>query len=107
MGPDDLLDFHNELFPEEPESELDPKDGVAAVRKKVTDYLGRGLEIEETLDLWHGNGVVVTEGEHLGMIHPAAVPSDRGDARHERAILDRFERCVERTRTTSPSESCL
>jgi len=36
MGPDDLLDFHNELFPEEPESELDPKDGVAAVRKKVT-----------------------------------------------------------------------
>jgi len=38
MGPDDLLDFHNELFPEEPESELDPKDGVAAVRKK-----GHGL----------------------------------------------------------------
>ena len=38
MGPDDLLDFHNELFPEAPESELDPKDGVAAVRKKVTDY---------------------------------------------------------------------
>jgi len=53
MGPDDLLDFHNELFPEEPESELDPKDGVAAVRKKVTDYLGRGLEIEEILDLWN------------------------------------------------------
>jgi len=53
MGPDDLLDFHNELFPAEPESELDPKDGVAAVRKKVTDYLGRGLEIEEILDLWN------------------------------------------------------
>jgi hypothetical protein len=53
MGPDDLLDFHNELFPKEPESALDPKGGVAAVRKKVTDYLGRGLEIEEILDLWN------------------------------------------------------
>jgi hypothetical protein len=53
MSPDDLLDFHNELFPQKPESELDPKNGVAAVRKKVTDYLGRGLEVEEILDLWN------------------------------------------------------
>ncbi len=53
MSLDDLLDFHNELFPEKPESELDPKAGVAAVRKKVMDYLGRGLEVEEILDLWN------------------------------------------------------
>ena len=53
MGPDDLLDFHNELFPKEPKSELDPKDCAAVVRKKVTDYLSRGLEIEEIIDLWN------------------------------------------------------
>jgi hypothetical protein len=53
MRPDDLLDFHNELFPMEPQPKLDPKDGVAAVRKKITDYLGQGLEVEELLDLWN------------------------------------------------------
>jgi hypothetical protein len=53
MSHDDLLDFHNELFPEEPESELGPNDRANAVRKKVTDSLGRGLEVEEILDLWN------------------------------------------------------
>jgi hypothetical protein len=53
MSPDDLLDFHNEVFPEGPESELDLKDGSAGIRKKITDYLGRGVEVEEILDLWN------------------------------------------------------
>jgi hypothetical protein len=53
MGRDDLRDFHNELFPEEPALKVNGRDGLAAVRKKVMDYLGRGLEIEEILDLWN------------------------------------------------------
>jgi len=53
MSLDDLLDFHNELFPEEPKAELDPKNGGTVVREKVLDYLGRGVEVEEILDLWN------------------------------------------------------
>jgi hypothetical protein len=53
MSADDLLDFHNELFPEKPESTLDSIQGVEAVRKKATDYLGQRLEVEEILDLWN------------------------------------------------------
>ena len=52
MGPEDLLEFHDELFPGEPISGLDPVDGADAVRRKVLDYLGEGLEVEEILDLW-------------------------------------------------------
>lgn len=53
MSPDDLLEFHNELFPESPESQVDPNGGVDAVARKVADYLRRGLEVEEILDLWN------------------------------------------------------
>jgi hypothetical protein len=53
MSADDLLDFHNEIFPEKPESKLDAIAGVPAIRKKATDYLSQGLEVEEILDLWN------------------------------------------------------
>jgi hypothetical protein len=53
MNPDDLLDFHNSLFPRERKSELSPSDGGASDRRKILEYLGRGLEIEEILDLWN------------------------------------------------------
>jgi hypothetical protein len=53
MSLDDLLDFHNELFPEEPKGELDLQDGGTVVRQEVLDYLGRGVEVEEILDLWN------------------------------------------------------
>jgi hypothetical protein len=47
------LDFHNELFPEDQLRELDQQNGCTAVRQKVLDYLARGLEVEEILDLWN------------------------------------------------------
>jgi hypothetical protein len=53
MGLDDLLDFHNELFPENQIAELDQQNGCSTVRQKVLDYLGRGIEVEEILDLWN------------------------------------------------------
>src|SRR5439155_9082018 len=53
MSPDDLLDFHNSLFPRERKSELSPSDAGASDRRKILEYLGQGLEIEEILDLWN------------------------------------------------------
>ena len=53
MGRDDLLDFHNELFPEDQLGELDQQNSCTAVRQEVLDYLARGLEVEEILDLWN------------------------------------------------------
>ena len=53
MGPDDLLDFHHEVFPQRPKPEIDPRNGGAAVRQEILDYLGRGIEVEEILDFWN------------------------------------------------------
>ena len=35
------------------ESRTRPAGGEAAVRQKILDYLGRGVEVEEILDFWH------------------------------------------------------
>ncbi len=53
MDADDLLDFHNEVFPQERKSELSPKDSGADDRRKILDYIAQGLEIEEILDFWY------------------------------------------------------
>lgn len=49
----DLLDFYNEVFPEVPRSQLDAADAGAGDRRKVIDYIVKGLEIEEIVDLWN------------------------------------------------------
>ncbi len=49
MDADDLLDFHNEVFPQDRKSQLD---AGADDRRKILDYITRGLEIEEILDFW-------------------------------------------------------
>ena len=53
MDADDLLDFHNEVFPRERKSELSLMDAGAGDRRKILDYIARGLEIEEILDFWN------------------------------------------------------
>jgi hypothetical protein len=53
MSPDDLIDFHNEVFPKEPMSDPDPGANLSTVRHKVLEYLRRGIEVEEILDLWN------------------------------------------------------
>ena len=53
MTLDDLLDFHDELFPEEPKVRQDKQPDMGLIRRKVLDYLGRGIEVEEILDLWN------------------------------------------------------
>src|SRR4051794_17142831 len=52
MDLDDLSDAHNELFPETPiPKTVLPSEGEA-VRKKVLDYLAKGVAVEELIDLW-------------------------------------------------------
>ncbi len=53
MDLDDLRDFHNELFPEDTISTIDPSGRGADIRRKVLDYLGHGVAVEEILDLWN------------------------------------------------------
>jgi len=50
---DDLAEYHNELFPRQPIREDAVQADSSAVVKKVLAHIGRGLEIEEILDLWN------------------------------------------------------
>jgi uncharacterized Fe-S radical SAM superfamily protein PflX len=47
-SPDDLADFHNELFPENP---VEP-DQAVRLAEKVLAHVTNGLEVDELLDLW-------------------------------------------------------
>jgi hypothetical protein len=49
--PDDLVEIHNELFPEKPITEDEAKEDPSALVKKIVAHIDRGLEAEELLDL--------------------------------------------------------
>jgi hypothetical protein len=51
--PDDLVEIHNELFPEKPTTEDEAKEGPFALVEKIVAHIDNGLEVEEILDLWH------------------------------------------------------
>src|SRR5947208_14066414 len=51
--PDDLVEIHNELFPEKPITEDEARKDASALVKKIVAHIDRGLEVEEILDLWH------------------------------------------------------
>jgi hypothetical protein len=53
MSLDDLLDFQGELFPEEPKVKLEEQPDIGLIRRRALDYLDRGIEVEELLDLWN------------------------------------------------------
>jgi hypothetical protein len=53
MSVDDLLDFHDELFPEEPKLKAEAQPDIEPIRRRALEYLGRGIEVEELLDLWN------------------------------------------------------
>ena len=68
--PDDLVEIHNELFPEKPITEDEARKDLAALVKKIVAHVDRGLEVEEILDLWHvifpkHRGVWFDEDENL------------------------------------------
>jgi hypothetical protein len=51
--PDDLVEIHNELFPEKPTTEDEAKADSSALVKKIVAHIGNGLEVQEILDLWN------------------------------------------------------
>lgn len=53
MHADDLLEFYNEIFPNDPASEEDAYEDVTPLIEQIVDHIGRGLEPEEVVDLWN------------------------------------------------------
>ena len=51
--PDDLVEIHNELFPEVPTTEDEAKVAPAALVQKIVAHIDNGLEVQEILDLWN------------------------------------------------------
>ena len=49
--PDDLVEIHNELFPEKPITEDEAKQDPSTFVQKIAAHIDRGLEMEEILDL--------------------------------------------------------
>ncbi|SRR5438876_133299 len=52
LEPDDIADVYNELFPEDPADPSDVKENLPKFQKRIFDYIEKGLEVEEILDLW-------------------------------------------------------
>jgi hypothetical protein len=50
---DDLVEIHNELFPEAPVREEKADADPSAVVDKIVAHIASGLEVEEVLDLWN------------------------------------------------------
>jgi hypothetical protein len=51
--PDDLVEIHNELFPEKPTTEEEVKADPSALIKTIVAHINSGLEVQEILDLWN------------------------------------------------------
>ena len=52
MRPDEIADVYNELFPENPSRPSEINGDLPKFEKKIFDYIEKGLEVEEILDLW-------------------------------------------------------
>jgi hypothetical protein len=50
---DDLLQVHNELFPDDPVTEEEVYEDVIPVTERVVDYINSDLPVEDLLDLWN------------------------------------------------------
>jgi hypothetical protein len=51
--PDDLIEIHNELFPEKPARMAEAEGNPSALIKKILAHIDSGLELQEILDLWN------------------------------------------------------
>ncbi len=52
LGADDLVETYNELFPATPAARTGSR-AVDDLRREIVDYIDRGLETEEIVDLWN------------------------------------------------------
>ena len=53
MGADNLAEAYNELFPSQPTNEEHARRNRDALLARISDHMGRALETEEIVDLWH------------------------------------------------------
>jgi hypothetical protein len=52
FGVDELLEVHNELFPDEPFTEEEAHEDCIPLVEQIVAHLSRGLEPEEIVDVW-------------------------------------------------------
>jgi hypothetical protein len=50
---DDLLQVHNELFPDDPMTEAEIYDDVTPATESIVSYINSDLAVEDLLDLWN------------------------------------------------------
>lgn len=50
---DDLLQVHNELFPDDPVTEEEVYDDVTPATETILSYINSDLAVEDLLDLWN------------------------------------------------------
>ena len=50
---DDLVEIHNEVFPEEPITGDQINEDPSVLSEKIVAHIDSGLEVEEILDLWN------------------------------------------------------
>jgi hypothetical protein len=52
FGVDELLEVHNELFPDEPFTEEEAHEDCIPLVERIVDHLNGGLEPEEIVEVW-------------------------------------------------------
>ena len=52
FGVDELLEVHNELFPDEPFTEEEAHEDYIPLVERIVDHLKGGLEPEEIVEVW-------------------------------------------------------
>lgn len=62
MRPDDLAEVYNELFPSQPTTEEQARQGRNRLLGQINDHISRGLHAEEIVGLWN---VVFPKERHV------------------------------------------
>lgn len=62
MQPDDLAEVYNELFPRQPTTEDQARQGKSRLLEQLNDHINRGLHAEEIVALWN---VVFPKDRHV------------------------------------------
>jgi hypothetical protein len=62
MQPDDLAEVYNELFPTQPTTEEQARQGRSRLLDRITDHISRGLQPEEIVALWN---VIFPKDRHV------------------------------------------
>src|SRR5262249_48755309 len=52
LGPDELLEVYNEVFPEDPYTLEEAEEDSDPLVEQLVDHINGGLEIDEVMDLW-------------------------------------------------------